>query len=125
MTTNPTAPQDGGEKPCPFCGSKDVQSIVNRAEKVHPYRIVCSGCGMATAHHGSYQQCFAAWNTRATPDLAAVRNAALEEAAKVADEYAFQSRSRAANNNPYDAILLAGYIANHVRSLQQEGPSNG
>lgn len=58
------------------------------------------------------------------PPAAETRLAAvIELCAKVADEYAFQARSEAANGRPRDAELQAGYIANAIRALTQPEPT--
>lgn len=120
MTTNPTAPQDGGEKlaPCPFCNGEGMSGTA--IEGVH-----FAGCGdpdcvahMLAYGFASVDFALAAWNTRATPDLAAVRDEALEEAATEA-------------RNTLDALRrghrvdITATIERLDAALQQKGPSNG
>jgi len=132
MTTNPTAPQGGGEKlaPCPLCGS--------RAElwKAHPDRparkawIACIGrCCIMTREYMTDAEAIAAWNTRATPDHAAVRNEALEEAAKACEQQRDDFLSpEYATGQPLSSIqerFACDQCATAIRALQQKGPSNG
>ncbi len=120
MTTNPTAPQDGGENlaPCPLCGG--------RAElwKAHPDRparkawIACVGrCCILTREYMSDAEAIAAWNTRGTLDIATVRNAALEEAAQAVIEYC---RER----NASEKFASFVHAVARIRALQQKGPTN-
>ena len=56
-------------KPCPFCGSKDIEEgfepiggygyIVCNAEK--------SGCGATSGRYESYDEAAESWNRRTTP----------------------------------------------------------
>jgi Lar family restriction alleviation protein len=48
-------------KPCPFCGEQPVFYNVPSEPEVH-----CEDCGMATASGQTQDECYEAWNTRAT-----------------------------------------------------------
>ena len=51
-------------KPCPFCGSTDVE-----AEHIYPdvYCVVCRGCAADLGNFGTFQEARTRWNTR-SPD---------------------------------------------------------
>jgi len=73
--------------PCPFCGSeadgpdKEVSLYRN---SVTGWFVWCDVCGAETSHHLAKETTIAHWNTR-TQAPEAIRAAALEEAAKVAE----------------------------------------
>lgn len=83
-------------KPCPFCGGEAT------AENLIIDAIVrCSGCSAVIAkrhpaqNDNGYQEAIAAWNTRAI-DPAAIREAALREAAALCDWYPYVEGVRTA-----------------------------
>ena len=67
-------------KPCPFCGGKDVDGEMHEDGRLHCYRCGANGPAMPYARDDK----FPTWNTRADlVDPAAIREAALREAANV------------------------------------------
>lgn len=66
------APGAGDDDYCPHCGGHATSIKSN--DKVHPYRIICDGCGASSAHHGDYRACSLAWRRRvAVPHAPATR----------------------------------------------------
>jgi Lar family restriction alleviation protein len=49
-------------KPCPFCGSKDVEIMVD----VYHFAC-CHECGIITTGYGNKEYAVKAWNTRVSP----------------------------------------------------------
>ena len=47
-------------KPCPFCGSKFIQTI-----KIIGYSVKCFDCGAITGPYNKRENAVKAWNTRA------------------------------------------------------------
>jgi Lar family restriction alleviation protein len=52
-------------KPCPFCGSKDIEIIQwGKSEKARVYEVYCHGC--AVHRYNSFEQkAISEWNRRA------------------------------------------------------------
>lgn len=74
-------------KPCPFCGG-EVELLSNIVSCMHCLCALPDGYGYGGENIGfqTEGEAIAAWNTRAV-DPAAIREAALREAAKLCDRY--------------------------------------
>lgn len=51
-------------KPCPFCGSRDVDYHGGIDDVYDHYRVVCFNCGAATAQKPTRTEADEAWNRR-------------------------------------------------------------
>lgn len=75
-------------KPCPFCGSDELShgwSAPGYDGSMSTGNVECHNCNALIYTAGGEAEAIAAWNRRT--HFAAVRNEALEEAAKVADGF--------------------------------------
>lgn len=54
------------EDDCAHCGASGWKKIVNEksSDKIHPYRVRCTECGVSTAWHGDFKAADAAWRRR-------------------------------------------------------------
>ncbi len=57
------------EKPCPFCGSKEVLEHSYKEDNQDWHSVYCSNCG-ANFQTNKMEYSVEKWNTRPTPDLA-------------------------------------------------------
>ncbi len=103
-------------KPCPFCGGG---AVISADMNSHP-DAACDSCGANTSGRG-VDGAIAAWNRRADlVDPAAIREAALREAAGVAHKCvkAFGAKMRAAPNKQekrdWQSMLMGAVDIEHA-----------
>lgn len=63
--TKTPSPSDAELQPCPFCG--------NQPEPNGYYTVTCMACGVSGPSGGNFEEVRAAWNRRAAPQPAPVR----------------------------------------------------
>ena len=62
---------DAELKPCPFCGSKNLEvQVENFRESNEQWYVECLGCGMVSHKEYPSEKAIAAWNTRVPPKAA-------------------------------------------------------
>lgn len=100
--------------PCPFCGSDDVRVYLDASsDRMSDWdnHAECKCCGAQGPHHKDEPEAIAAWNRRAAPTEPAVdRDAVLEEAARIVDEW-------------NATVLDRFFVANAIRYLKVAAPA--
>lgn len=124
--TSTAIPSPKGEtlKPCPFCGGCNISKMKGRRANGEPWPYIrCDDCDAVAEPD--------IWNRRSTSSSEDVRREALEEAAKVAEEYAERKREEISDNKGFDhssygagweagALAAAGEIEGDIRALSQK-----
>ncbi len=86
--------------PCPFCGSKRISVGASLEDSPTQWSVICNDCGSSCSLYcRSMRDAITSWNTRA--QLASplrVRDAALEECAKLVEQTALTNPTNIARD---------------------------